>query len=88
MNDLLTIDDIASMLRASRRTVAERWIHLPDFPRPRFAPSRWHRLWARDDVLRWAQRDLQATGAPAAPRCSPASPGSSSGTALASPGAR
>jgi len=60
MPDLLTIDDIAAMLRTKRATVAKRWIYLPNFPRPWLAPSRQHRLWRREDVLKWASGDAQA----------------------------
>lgn len=51
---LLTIDDIASLLKVNRRTVADKWIHRPDFPPPRFAPTRAHRLWNKQDILDWA----------------------------------
>lgn len=63
MTDLLTIDDIATLFRVCRRTVAERWIHQPDFPPPRFAPSKYRRLWDAKDVSAWA--------APAARRSAP-----------------
>jgi hypothetical protein len=53
--DLLTIDEIAALLRAERRTVAEKWVHKPDFPRPFLAPTPRHRLWKREDILKWAQ---------------------------------
>ena len=52
--DLLTITDIAALLRRSRRTVAEQWIQHPDFPKPVYAPTRATRLWSRADVERWA----------------------------------
>ena len=58
MPELLTIDDIALIFRAARRTVAERWIHAPDFPKPHLAPSIRPRQWKREDVLRWAQRRI------------------------------
>lgn len=60
MTDLLTIDDIAALLQAARRTVAERWIHRPDFPKPAIAPTRRHRMWRREDVMRWAAPAEQA----------------------------
>jgi hypothetical protein len=51
---LLTIDDIAKRFKTSRRNVAERWIHKPDFPQPRYAPTQRTRLWLATDVERWA----------------------------------
>ena len=54
MTQLLTIDDIAKRFRTSRRNVAERWVHRPDFPAPRFAPAKRTRLWNAADVDRWA----------------------------------
>ena len=56
---LMTIDDIARQFRATRRTVAERWIMRPDFPRPKYAPTRRSRLWDAADVERWAARGVQ-----------------------------
>jgi hypothetical protein len=52
--DLLTITDIAALLRRSRRTVAEEWVHRPDFPAPAYAPTRRTRLWWRAEVEKWA----------------------------------
>ena len=60
MRDLITLDEIATMLRAKRRTVAERWIKLSDFPKPAVAVTRHHRLWEREAVMRWAQRGVRA----------------------------
>lgn len=60
MRDLLSIDDIATELRAKRRTVAERWIKSPDFPPPKIAVNRRHRLWEREAVMQWAQRAVRA----------------------------
>jgi predicted DNA-binding transcriptional regulator AlpA len=53
-HDLLTITEIATLLRRSRRTVAEGWVQRPDFPKPVYAPTRATRLWSRADVERWA----------------------------------
>jgi predicted DNA-binding transcriptional regulator AlpA len=52
--DLLSIDDIAAIFSVDRRTVAERWIHKPNFPAPVFAPSRMTRRWSREEVIAWA----------------------------------
>lgn len=65
---LLTIDDIAAFFRVERRTVAEKWIHRPGFPTPRYAPTRANRLWDADEVERWAT--------PAERQSSPQTPGS------------
>ena len=51
---LLNIDDIAKRFKTSRRNVAERWVHKPDFPAPRFAPTKRTRLWSAEDIERWA----------------------------------
>ena len=64
MNDLLTIDDIASLFRVERRTVADRWIHRPDFPPPAFAPTRRTRRWTREQVIAWATPAGQKSAAP------------------------
>jgi hypothetical protein len=61
---LLTIDDIAAKFRASRRTVAEHWIQRPDFPPPKYAPTRRSRLWLAGDVERWATPDAARSAAP------------------------
>jgi hypothetical protein len=60
--NLLTVSDIAALLRVQRRTVADRWVHRPDFPQPRFAPTRRTRLWALEDVQRWASRAAISSG--------------------------
>ena len=38
--DLLNISDIAALFRVARRTVADKWLARPDFPRPKLAPTR------------------------------------------------
>ena len=60
-DDLITIDEIADMLYASRRTVAERWIHRPDFPRPVIRATRVHRFWSRREVMAWASGERKGT---------------------------
>lgn len=52
--NLITIDDIAEMFKVGRRTVADHWIHRPDFPPPAIAPSRRTRRWERDEIIAWA----------------------------------
>ena len=52
---LLTIDDIAALFRVGRRTVADHWVHRPDFPAPAIAPSRRTRQWDRDQIIAWAK---------------------------------
>lgn len=54
MPELLTIAEIAELLRTTPKTVRDSWVHRPGFPRPHLAPSPRHRLWKREDVLRWA----------------------------------
>ena len=62
---LLTIEDIAKQFGTSRRNVAERWVHKPDFPPPRFAPTKRTRLWLAKDVERWATPAGQRSPQPA-----------------------
>lgn len=57
--ELLSIDDITALFRTKRRTVAERWIHRPDFPQPKYAPTPHSRLWLAKDVKAWAARSSQ-----------------------------
>lgn len=52
--NLITIDDIAEMFRVGRRTVADHWIHRPDFAPPAVAPTRRTRRWDRAEILAWA----------------------------------
>jgi predicted DNA-binding transcriptional regulator AlpA len=52
--NLITIDDIAALFQVGRRTVADHWIHRPDFPPPAIAPSRRTRRWDRDEIIAWA----------------------------------
>jgi len=54
--ELLTIADIAALMRVERRTVAEDWVHRPGFPAPRYAPTRRTRLWLASDVEQWATK--------------------------------
>ncbi len=77
---LLDITAIAARFGVKRRTVAEGWIHRPDFPAPRFAPSTRVRLWDAADVDRWAT--------PAGRRSAQPSPGSTYSPESARPDAR
>jgi len=79
-DDLLTIADIAARYRRSRRTVADEWVHRPDFPPPKYAPTRQTRLWLASDVERWAS--------PAARQCPAPSPRSTRSKELTSSDAR
>lgn len=56
MPDLLTIEEIASLLRVNPRTVRDKWTARPDFPRPKYAPTRRTRLWERSAIEAWASR--------------------------------
>ncbi len=78
--NLLTIDDIAEMFKVGRRTVADHWIHRPDFPPPAIAPSRRTRRWDRDEIIAWAT--------PAGRKSAQRSPGSTLTAAGSSPDAR
>lgn len=48
------IRDIAEHLRLSVTYVRNTVVHRPDFPRPVVQTSRKHRLWAAEDVRKWA----------------------------------
>ena len=78
--NLITIDDIAEMFKVGRRTVADHWIHRPDFPPPAIAPSRRTRRWDRDEIIAWAT--------PAGRKSAQRSPGSRWTEAGSSPDAR
>lgn len=53
---LLTIEDIAKQFGTSRRNVAERWVHKPDFPAPKVAPPiRGYRRWCASEVEAYAE---------------------------------
>jgi len=77
---LLTIDDIATRFRRSRRTVADEWVQRPDFPAPKYAPTRRTRLWLATDVERWAS--------PGAARCPAPTRGNTPSEGSSSPDAR
>lgn len=79
-DDLLTIEDIAQRLGASVRTVRDRWVHKPDFPLPRYAPTRKARQWLASEVDEWAT--------PAERKSLPQTPGNTRGTAGTRPGGR
>ena len=77
---LMTIDDIAQLFGVERRTVANYWVHKPNFPPPMFAPTRRSRLWSRDEIIAWAT--------PAARKSARPIPGSTSAVGSSDPGAR
>lgn len=54
MTDLLTIPEIAAMLRVSVKTVRDRYVQHPEFPPPVLAPSLHKRLWSGAEVTAWA----------------------------------
>lgn len=62
--ELLSIDDITNLFRTTRRTVAERWIHRPDFPPPKYAPTPHSRLWLAKDVKAWAAKSSPRSARP------------------------
>lgn len=51
MLDLITVEEIAEMVRLTKRQVAERTTHLPDFPRAYVIGGA--RRWDREDVRLW-----------------------------------
>lgn len=58
-DDTMTVEDIARTMGASVRTVRDRWVHQPGFPRPALQPSPRKRRWNVSDVMRWAARGVQ-----------------------------
>lgn len=52
-NELITLDDIASMYRTSRRWARDVLVKRVDFPRPAVAVSQKVRRWKRHDVENW-----------------------------------
>ena len=57
--ELLSISEIAALFRVSAKNVRESWVHRPDFPPPKYAPTRRTRLWEAKDVLAWASRSAR-----------------------------
>ena len=56
---LITLDDIAAMLSATRPLVRDRIVKRPDFPRPAVALSQKMRRWNRDEVENWLAKQMQ-----------------------------
>lgn len=54
--ETLTTQDIANILRVSRQHVTDRLTKRQDFPKPVIRVSQKTKLWAREDVLKWAGR--------------------------------
>lgn len=49
----LTTGDIAKLFGVTRKTVTDRWVPSPDFPKPVQVISRRTRFWDREAVMRW-----------------------------------
>lgn len=56
---LLTLDDIAAMLSATRPLVRDRIVKRPDFPRPAVSLSQKMRRWNKVDVENWLAKQMQ-----------------------------
>ncbi len=54
--ETLSTQDIANLLRVTRQHVTDRLTKRHDFPKPIIKVSQKTKLWAREDVLRWAGR--------------------------------
>ena len=55
---LLTLDDIAAMLSATRPLVRDKIVKRPDFPRPAVALSQKTRRWSKADVENWVKAQI------------------------------
>lgn len=55
---LLTIDDIAAMVKLSRVYVRDRLVKQPDFPRPALVLSQKNKRWSAEDVNYWIGQQL------------------------------
>jgi predicted DNA-binding transcriptional regulator AlpA len=51
--DRIGTEQIAQMFGVSRKTVTDRWIKAPDFPKPVQVISRKSRWWSLDQVKAW-----------------------------------
>lgn len=78
--DTIDTAGIANLLGVSVRTVRDRYVHAPTFPRPALAPTPAKRRWRVSDVLAWAT--------PAGEQCPPPTHGSTSTAATAGQDAR
>ena len=63
--DAWSATEIAAYLKRTRRTVAEKTVYLPGFPRPIRLPSTSkkeaaHPLWKARDVIAWAEKFQRA----------------------------
>lgn len=56
---LLTLDDIAAMLSATRPLVRDKIVKRPDFPRPAVALSQKMRRWDKVAVETWLSKHMQ-----------------------------
>lgn len=53
--NLITIDEIAAMLKLSRSHVRDKLIKRGDFPRPTLSLSQKNRRWSEPDIESWIQ---------------------------------
>jgi hypothetical protein len=60
MNDLIDTEAIAQLLQCTRKHVADRLVHRPDFPAPAVNVSRKLRRWEREAILAWARQPSRA----------------------------
>lgn len=60
MNDLLTLDDIASMWKCSRRHARDVLVKLAEFPQPAPGSTLKNPVWLRSEVRAYANRKPKA----------------------------
>ncbi len=57
---LLTVDDIAELLKLSRDYVRDRLVKSAEFPRPAIVLSQKNRRWEKSDVESWVSKSKQS----------------------------
>lgn len=58
MNDLLTLEDVASVYRVTYRYARDVLVKKPDFPKPIPGSTRKNPLWLRDTLERYIRGEL------------------------------
>jgi predicted DNA-binding transcriptional regulator AlpA len=61
--ELLTIEDIAALLRVSPKSVRDRIVHKPGFPPPAVVIGPRTRRWARDALIAWVEQGARQSPA-------------------------
>lgn len=59
MTDLITLEDISTVLNLSHAYTRDRLVKRPDFPRPALALSQKCRRWNRGDFEKWVSKNMK-----------------------------